>query len=190
MKTKILLLLFVIQLSNITAQESTLKKIKNLYYKANADNYQTHKLSMSTMQAAIGLQTTDIVFFYDTQQVNPEESPYKLDYTLVKIEVSYNISASMDYKIEYLFDKNEELVFYFKKAEGVSGNSSIRYYYEKAKLIKVILTSTNENGENKDYTNTVRFKLDDMNFAKLYADKSKKYLAFFNEMIKVEGLNK
>ncbi len=190
MKTTIFSLLFLFQLNMITAQESALKKIKDLYYKANTDNYQTHKLSMNTMQAAVGLQTTETVFFYNSWQSNPEESPYKLNYKLVKIEVSYNISASMDYKIEYLLDENEKLVFYFKKAEGMWENSSLRYYYNKDKLIKVISKNTNENGENQDYTNTNNFKQNDVNSAKQNTDKSKKYLAFFYQMIKVEGLDK
>lgn len=190
MKTTLLFLLFLSQLNIIIAQENTLKKIKDLYYKANTDNYQTHKLNMNTIQAAIGLQSTDIIFFYDSWQSDPEESPYKLDYRVVKIEVSYNIAASMDYKIEYLFDENENLVFYFRKAVGMWENSSLRYYLEKNKLIKIISKNINENGENEDYTNSKKFKKSDIDFAKQYIQKSKKYLAFFNEMIMIEKLDK
>lgn len=190
MKTTILFLLFLSHLNIITAQESAFNKIKELYYKANSDNYQTHKLNMNTMRAAIGLQNTDVVFYYNSQQVNPEESHYKLDYHVVKIEVSYNISASMDYKIEYLFDENKNLIFYFSKVEGMWENSSLRYYLENNKLIKVISKSTNENGENEDYTDLKKFSQNDVNFANEYIQKSKKYLAFFNEMIKIEKLDK
>ncbi len=190
MKTAVIFLLFLFQLVNITAQESALKKIKDLYYKANADNYQSHMVSLNTMRAAIGLQTTKINFYYESEQANPDESSYKLDYHLVKIVVSYNVAASMDYRIEYLFDENENLVFYFRKAEGMWENSTLRYYLDKNELIKVDSKSINELGESVGYTSLKNFKQADINIIKQYIEKSKKYLAFFNQMIEIESFDK
>ena len=190
MKTAILFILFLSHLNFITAQESAFTKIKELYYKANPDNYQTHNLNMHTNQAAIGLQNTNVVFYYDSWQAKPEESHYKLEYHVVKVEVSYNVSASMDYKIEYLFDENKNLIFYYKKVEGMWENLSLRYYLDKNKLIKVVSISTDENGKSEDYSDTKKFNQSDVNFAKEYILKSKEYLSFFNEMIKIEKLDK
>ncbi len=175
---------------NISAQETALKKIKERYYQVNADNYQTHIVELNTMQAAIGLQTTQLVFYYYSWQTDAEESAYELDYQLVKIEVSYNIAASMDYKIEYLFDDNEELIFYLKKVAGEWENSALRYYLDKNKLIKVISKGTNEEGKTIDYTSIKNFKQDDINSIKLCILNSTNYLNFFNELIKVEKLDK
>ncbi|OQY02748.1 MAG: hypothetical protein B6I20_06560 [Bacteroidetes bacterium 4572_117] len=186
----IILFITIFSFSYATSQQNALKSIKNLYYKANADNYQSHTVKMNTMQAAIGLQTTDVVFYYDSWQIDPDESSYKLAYRVVKIEVSYNIAASANYKIEYLLNDDENLVFYFKKVEGAYENLSLRYYLDKNKLIKAISKNIAENGKSEEYSDMKNFKQADIDFAKQYIQKSKKYIAFFNEMIILESIDK
>ena len=190
MKTLTLSFLLFITFTNVNAQESTIKKIKELYYQVNEDNYQTHTAEMNTMRAAIGLQTTKIKFYYYSWQRNPEESSYELDYDLLKIETSYNIAASMEYQNEYLFDEKGNLVFYLRKAEGAWENSSLRYYFDKNKLIKVISKGTNEDGKKMDYTNTSNFKQSDINEAKICFIKATQYSDFFNEMNEIQLLEK
>jgi len=190
MKAILLITIFVFSLKVAAAQETAIKKIKELYYQVNEDNYQSHVVELNTMRAAIGLQTTKIVFYYYSWQSNPEESPFELDYGLMKIETSYNIAASMEYTNEYLFDEEGNLVFYLKKAKGEWVNSSIRYYLDKNKLIKVISKGTNEEGENLDYISTKNFKLDDLNSVKLCILKANNYTDFFKEMTEIELLEK
>ena len=190
MKTLTLLFLVLFSTSIGIAQKSAIQKIKELYYQVNEDNYQTHTVEMNTMRAAIGLQTTKIVFYYYSWQSNPEESPFELDYSLLKIETSYNIAASMEYHNEYLFDENGNFVFYLRKAEGEWENSSQRYYFDKNKLIKVISKGTNEEGEKIDYTNTSNFKKDDLSVIKICILNATRYTDFFNEMTEIELLEK
>jgi len=190
MKAILLFTIFVFSLKVAAAQETAIKKIKELYYQVNEDNYQSHTVKLNTMRAAIGLQTTKIVFYYYSWQSNPEESPFELDYGLMKIETSYNIAVSMEYSNEYLFDKNGNLVFYLRKAEGEWENSSIRYYLDKNKLIKVISKGTDEDGENLDHVSTKNFKQDDINSVKLCLLNANRYTDFFKEMTEIELLEK
>jgi len=190
MKSILLSIVLLFSLKVVTAQENAIKKIKELYYQVNEDNYQSHTVELNTMRAAIGMQTTKIVFYYYSWQSNPEESPFELDYSLMKIETSYNIAASMEFTREYLFNEDGNLVFYLKKAEGEWENLSIRYYLDKNKLIKVISKGTNEEGENLAYTSTKNFKLDDLNLVKLCILNANKYIDFFKEMTEIELLEK
>lgn len=177
---------------NVNAQEDAINKIRALYAQVNNEDagYETHRVELNTMQAAIGLQTTKIEFRYLAFQSNPEEDPTKLEYHVAKISVSYNISGGMEYHIEYLFDDYENLVFYYKKAEGAWENYEYRYYFKDASLIKVIIKSVNETGLKLDYTDTQKFKDKDLKYAKDCRQKAKKYLLFFSNLTSIEYLDK
>ncbi len=191
MKT-FLSILLLISTINIHAQEDAIAKIRERYAQVNEEDagYQTHSVELNTMQAAIGLQTTKIAFRYMAFQSNPEEDPAKLEYTLAKISVSYNISDGMEYHIEYLFDENQNLIFYFRKAEGEWENYQYRYYFNKGKLIKVIIKSINEMGLKLDYSDTKNFKSKDIEYAKSCFLKAKEYIDFFHMMTDIEYIDK
>jgi len=184
-----LLLIFTL---NISAQEDVIKKIRARYAEVNDENdfYQTRILQLNTMQAAIGLQTTTIEYLYRYEQEDPEVDPYKLVYGVAKISIDYNISDGMRYHIEYLFDDNQNLIFYYKKAEGQWENYQYRYYFDKGKLIKVIIKSINEMGLKLDYTNTANFKEKDLKYAADCIAKAKEYKNFFDTMTDIEFLDK
>ncbi|MCF6242914.1 MAG: hypothetical protein L3J74_16420 [Bacteroidales bacterium] len=147
-------------------------------------------MKLNTMQAAIGLQTTKIEFRYTAFQSNPEEAPYGLEYSLAKINVWYNISDGMEYYIEYLFDENQNLIFYYRRAIGKWENYQYRYYFNEGKLIKVIIKSINEMGLKLDYTDTGNFKTKDIEYAKKCFSNAKEYIDFFHIMTDIEYLDK
>jgi hypothetical protein len=184
--------LILILAINLQAQEETVKKIRERYAQVNDEDagYQTHFLELNTMQAAIGLQTTKIAFRYIAFQSDPEEDPYKLNYILAKISIDYNISDGMEYHTEYLFDDNQNLVFYYRKAVGKWENYQYRYYFNKGKLIKVIIKSINEMGLKIDYTNIKDFKEKDIKYAQDCFANAKKYLIFFNQITDIEYIDK
>jgi hypothetical protein len=191
MKTFLSFLIIIFAI-NLQAQEETLKKIRERYAQVNDEDagYRTHYLELNTMQAAIGLQTTKVAFRYSAYQSDPEEYPDKLDYTLAKISVDYNISDGMEYHTEYLFDENQNLIFYYRKAEGQWENYQYRYYFNKGKLIKVIIKSINEMGLKIDYTNIKDFKEKDIKYAHECFANADEYLSFFNQMINIEQIDK
>ncbi len=191
MKTFLSFLILILAI-NLQAQEETVKKIRERYAQVNDEDagYQTHFLELNTMQAAIGLQTTKIAFRYIAFQSDPEEDPYKQDYILAKISIDYNISDGMKYHTEYLFDDNQNLIFYYRKAVGKWENYQYRYYFNKGKLIKVIIKSINEMGLKLDYTDTDNFKSKDLNYATECRLNAKKYLDFFRQITDIEYIDK
>jgi len=185
-------LISVFFVSNLYAQEESIQKIKERYAAVNSKNagYQTHTLELNTMQAAIGLQTTKINFRYLAFQPDPEDEPSKWEYSLAKTTVTYNISDEMKYRTEYLFDKNQQLVFYSKKAIGKWENYEYRYYFDNQKLLKVIISGINEMGLKINYTNTKNFKEKDLNYANKCLLNAEKYLSFFELLPEIEYLDK
>ncbi len=190
MRTILSLLLLVFAL-NLLAQNDKIKAIKDLYYSINNDMpFQTRTVSMNTMHAAIGMQTTNIKFWFLSEQTDPEEDPYETTYTPVKVQVNYNIAAGMNYTIEYLLNEKGELVFYFKQAKGEWENYTYRYYFDQNKLIKVMIKSINETGLKIDYTDTANFKEKDLEYAKECIENAKQYVDFFDIMTNIEYLDK
>ena len=63
---------------NAFAQKSPLDKIKTKYYQVNEQNeyYSIHTVTLNSMLPAVGLQTKTIKFYYQAEQLNPEEDPY------------------------------------------------------------------------------------------------------------------
>ncbi len=174
----------------LTAQEDAVKKIREKYNRVNSDEYFYDTLCARTTLAAIGEQMTGARFFYSAWQSNPETAPYTMSYRLEKVEVAYNIAASMNYQIEYLFDDTEKLIFYFYKASGMWDNQEIRYYFDKEKLIKSSVKKTLETGEQIDYSDTRNFKSDDLSESKKAQEKSKKYIDHFQRILLFEQIEK
>ena len=190
MKKIILIIVGIIFSLQIFAQEEAVKEIKTRYYEVNEDNFYIHSLTFNSMKAAIGMQTTDVKYYFFSWQKDPETDPYLLDYSIAKIEITYNISASMNYTIEYLFDENENLIFYFYKAEGMWENEESRYYLEKDNLIKCTVNKTIETGEEQKYTKTKKFSTKENETVKKAISKAKKYIKSFYLMLEIEEIDK
>lgn len=172
--------------------DKRIDKIKDLYDQAkqlemDGEKQFYHEVTINTMQAAIGLQTTKIRFIYKSWQADPKKDPYLLNHQLLKVIVRYNISASVDYLIEYLYDKKGNLVFYFWQ-EKTSEIQEKRYYFENQKLIQVIMDSKRNQGNPLKYTSKKSFKKEDLQNAKLVSKKAKEYMKLFRNLLQIEQI--
>jgi len=179
----------------ITA-DSRISHIRELYRQANklecevGCEHSQHRIQLNTMLPAIGLQTTTIRFIFTSNQKDPEQDPYWLTHTLHKVLVTYNIAASVNYTIEYLYDTKEEPVFYFwqEKINAGTEKQEKRYYFHKSKLIKAILDCKTDSGDPLNYSMTKRFKAEDVSQAKFLIKKSHEYRKLFKTLLKAEQL--
>jgi len=145
-----------------------------------------HKIVYHTMMPAIGLQTTIVQFFYYSGQLDPETDPYLLTHELKKVKVTYNIAASVDYTIEYLYDEHDDLVFYYWKEETAVEQGEKRFYFHNNKLIKVIMDYRTWEGDSIKYTDTSHFKAEDRKTAESLIQKALDYKKLFEMLITVE----
>jgi hypothetical protein len=169
----------------MTAQEDEIAKIRDRYNnikEMEEYDFMSHEITLNYMLPAVGLKTKTIKFFYEGEQVNPEIDPYDFNYTLAKAVISWNISASNQYTVEYLFNTNEQLIFCYHKGEGMFDNHEYRYYFKDLKLIKCIVKSTNEDGTEINYTKTKGFGKEDFSAAEHYKANAEKYLKTFKDL--------
>ncbi|HQO02900.1 MAG TPA: hypothetical protein PLI62_11560 [Spirochaetota bacterium] len=95
-----------------------------------------YTVTLNSILPATGPQTKNIKFTLTAEQANPREDPYLFRRHLHKVTVSWNISASAQYTVEYLYDEKERPVFFFHKEEGVGGGSEKRMYFAGNRLIR------------------------------------------------------
>jgi hypothetical protein len=153
-----------------------------------------HEIAFKTMVPGIGLQFTTIRFFYEFLQEG--ETGEILRSPLIKMTLDYMIAASVSIYIEYFFNEAEEVIFYYLRAEGYECGEK-RFYFDNEKLIKV---KTNSLGEEciesnagyvfEDYESTQDFSIEDYAKAKEIVKKAQKYVKFFDEMQRIEKLDK
>ena len=124
-----------------------------------------------------------------SEQVDPEEDPYLLQHEIVKIKVTYNIAAGMNYTIEYLYDKKQDLIFYFQEENGHSSYNKNRLYFKSKKLIKTISATKSDENEEEKKTYTKNFKKSDIDAARIAISNSLKYKALFSNLLEIEQLN-
>ncbi|MBN1253152.1 MAG: hypothetical protein JXR51_03985 [Bacteroidales bacterium] len=185
-----LIIIVLISSVNIFSQTDAIKKIKEQYYQVTDENYQTHQLTFNTMLPAIGLQTTNVKYYYSSIQSNPEIDPYKLTYKVVKILVTYNVAANMDFTFEYLFDDNQNLIFLYENSYNYQENIEKRYYYNKTNLIQINSKTFDNKGLKDDYSESKNFKPNDLQEAKKNMIKAKKHVSLFSQIINIENLDK
>jgi hypothetical protein len=106
--------------------------------------------------AAIGEKVEKMDFYY--HEIEEEENPYPVGYTLRMVRYAYNIAAR-DYLEEYIFDDNEKPLFFFThfveilNSADYSTEFEVRYYYdENGKVIRSIFKLMDENGKMKEIT--------------------------------------
>jgi len=121
--------------------QGPVERIRILYEKAREmekGESGTHSVTLNTVLPAIGLQTTTVRFVYESRQVDPRRDPYLLERRLVKTVVRYNIAASVEYTIEYLYDEKERLVFHFRQERSRTPEpDEKRFYFREGKLLRV-----------------------------------------------------
>jgi hypothetical protein len=168
----------IFQFSN--AQTDHIQSIKEHYYSVNEDNYLFHELELNYVYAAIGEQTKKFKFWFSSEQSDPENDPYEMNYTLAKVEISFNISASLLISLEYLYDSAGHLLFFYEKIDGYE-SSEKRLYFNNNKLIKSIVKD-NRDEVKQDYTHTSNFKEADLELAEVSLSKAGKMLHFFSHI--------
>jgi hypothetical protein len=174
-------------------QDQLIDSIRALYHEAlklenSGDNSFRHEITLNTNYPAIGLQTTVIRFVYLCGQVNPEKDPYLLSRTLKKTVVKYNIAASVNYTIEYLFDESERPVFYYWREEAQDRVSEKRYYLHGGSLIRVIAEYHDTKGNPVNYAKGGGFSVEEKTSAEAAVKRALSYRALFRQIITAETL--
>lgn len=190
-----LLILFLIATSVYSGDKeiSKIRKRYNSVKQLHSDERFEHHVTLNTIHAAIGLQTTKIRFLHSSWQSDPEKSPYLTETKLNMVIVTYNISASVIYTIEYLFDKEERLIFYFwqEVIQNEDSNSKEkRYYFQNGKLIKVILDECTRNNVQNDKSVVRRnnFVKEDKDYSELIKSRAAEYKKLFENLETAEKL--
>lgn len=166
--------------------------IKNLYQKAvelesdTGCDHCVHQVTLKTMLAAVGLRTTVIRLVNSADQVDPQKDPYWLKHSLHKVTVSYNIAASVDYTIEYLYDEKEEPVFHYWREKNAVRVEEKRFYFHQGKLIKVIMDYHTDAGEPVSYTMIKGFSGKDLAEGKSILSKAASYRKLFRSLVAAE----
>jgi hypothetical protein len=145
-----------------------------------------HEIVYNTMLPAIGLQTTAVQFFYFSGQLDPETDPYLLTHELKKVKVTYNIAASAYYTIEYLYDENGDLVFYYWREETAFEQNEKRFYFYNKKLLKVAMDYTPWEGDRVKYEDVKNFKKEDVQEATWLMQRALDYKTLFETLIAAE----
>ncbi len=180
-------------ISDMSYGDKRIKKIRSIYNEVKqfeegiGNEHFHHDIILNTMHSVIGLQTTKIRFIYDSMQVDPEEDPYHLSHQLRKVIVRYNISASANYLIEYLFDEKQNLIFYFWQEKTMETNETRCYFYKK-RLIRVIKDYKNDQGKSVKSTAKKNFKKNDLQDARSILKKANKYKKMFRQILSIEQL--
>jgi hypothetical protein len=184
MKSSVLIIFLIFSLS-VCAQEDEIAKIRERYNAVSQNDsydYMTHQVELNYMLPAVGLKTKTLKFYYQGEQINPEVDPYDYKYTLIKTVVTWNVSASNIYTVEYLFNEKGQLIFCFDKSEGMYDNHEYRYYFKDSKLIKCIIKSTTEDGAETNYTKSSGFGKEDLSTSESYKTTAAQYLKTFEEL--------
>lgn len=191
MKFLLSLLLSIALNTMIFAQDHIINEIKNEYYSVTEDNdnYNYHDLSMNFILAAVGEKTKTIRYYHESVQADPERDPYDMNFSLKKVEVKYNVSASNFYTNEYLYNNEGQLIFYFNKAEGSYENHEKRYYYHNNKLIKCIIKETDEIGNSDSFVMTKEFSEEVLSDSGTETEKAQKHLLFFKQFKLIDNID-
>jgi hypothetical protein len=177
--------------------DARIDEIRKIYKQAtqmeeSGEVFYKHKVELNTMMAAIGLQTTTIIFIYTSSQTDPEEDPYLLEHRLWKIVVEYNIASAMEYHIEYLYNDKALPVFFFWQEKYINGNviGEKRLYFHSKKLIKTIMNYKDGGGNKKKYTTASDFLPEDVSLARYTIKKGLDYKELFELLVSAENWDK
>lgn len=166
------------------AQTAKIEAIRNRYsefMQMYDDGFLTPvTISLSVNRPAIGPQMTEALFYWNDMMSESYEAvndagdvDYVIRRELYLIKTSYNIAASVQTTIEYLYDSTGAPVFCFF-AERSEIITEIRFYFDKDQLIKYIYReyALNEEGEKGDQQKEVMME---KNFDKDILQKSQHY---------------
>ena len=200
MKVVIITFCFILISSHLFSQSKLIEKINGYisqidfgisYDEDFHDTYMVHEIKFETNKRAIGKQYTSVKFYYPMPGDSVVETNQGADLFFyvykppVKVSVQYNIAASQNNTMNYYFDEEGSLVFYHYTSEGAYGAENERYYFNKDELIK-FETHTPENNiiKEKDFTKH------DLSLAENILKKAAEYRKMFDELVKLEDIDK
>ncbi len=186
-KTVIIFICFLFFVQYTNAQNEIKAEVDSIQQMMDDDYYfWVHTVELKSMLAAIGLQTTQLTFYYCAWQANPENDPYEMEARLIMLEVKYNIAASVYYTQEYIFDEEENLIYYMYKEENYyeSDSSTLYYYFDKEELIlfeKLVLDGEEE-------IKMLGADTETLDEAATIIEKAKSYSSVFKNLLDAEQL--
>lgn len=157
-------------------------------YKTVVSNDQCHEIKTKTTLAAIGPQNTTIKYCFEHDQVDPENDPYLMRYTLRRVVVDYNIAGSDQIHREYLYNQKGVLIFYFgKNSRDTPKDYTNRYYFKKGNLIR---TAIKAEGQKKSITKDLKFSKKRVLQSQQIQKRGGKHLQFFKAVVAIEKIDK
>ena len=170
--------------------------------------YLVHSIKFETNRRAIGIQFTEVKFYYPYpgDSVVEKENDVQFLYLYkppVKIKIEYNIAASQNILKEYYFGSEGNLVFYYMLTKGAYTCGEEKYFFKNDELLKItrepiencvdkdgkLLTDFVE-GKYKSYMKDKDFTRHDLFLAGNIQKNAKKYLKMFDELVKLEQIDK
>jgi len=185
MRTNIFLFVFLVFNLISQAQENKIKEIKERYnqIEESREDFNTHSIELNYMLPATGPKTKVVSFQYFPTQSDPENDPYKMDYSLQKVTVSYNAGQTGGYYYEYLYSETGNLIFYYERYESGVVNYEKRFYFNNDKLIKYIYTNPDPvPGEDTDKPKYKKFTKRELSEAKAGIVNAEKYQLYFTQI--------
>lgn len=179
----VILLIVILHPSLLPAEpDSRIEAIRSRYNQAleieqGGLNYH-HDIVLNTMLPAVGLQTTKIRFIYTSEQASPEKDPYLLTRKLHLVRVTYNVAASAQFHMEYLFDDRERPIFYFEQEKREDSIKEKRLYFGKGVLIRII-----DSGRSPG---AALISTEDHREARSIVRRAEEYLRFFRNLVRIE----
>lgn len=195
---KIIFLVSLIVPVSLLSSEADIKEIRERYNVVSKDiereDLLHHEIAFRTLVPGIGFQHTTMRFYYEFLQDG--ETGEILESPLIKLTLDYMIAASVSFYVEYLFDEQEEVIFYYLRAEGYECGEK-RFYFNGEKLIKMKINALGEEYIESDagyiyeaYEKTGDFGPEDHAKAQEIVKRAREYVAFFDEMQRMEQLDK
>jgi hypothetical protein len=214
MKTLIsALIIFTAFVVNIYPQSNDIQNI--IEYCRDLDSriefeggYLVHSARLETNRRAIGIQYTNVKYYYSYpgDSVIETENEVKFLYIYkppLKVTVEYNIAASQNIFIEYYFGTEGNLIFYYMLTKGVYTCGEEKYFFKNDELLKVTSEPIENcvdkdgtplidftSGKYKSYEKDKDFTRHDLFLAGNILKKARKYLKMFDELVKLEEIDK
>lgn len=163
-------------------------------------DYFVHRINYHSNFRAIGLQNTEVSFYYAQPEdaVNEEtgDPTFELIYSPPpKVTIDYNIAASQYVNIEYYY-RDGKLVLYVCLSKGAYYCKEEKYYFNSTGLIKLSVTEPEDCRDIETlerpqvYERSGNFSSGEQKIAEDILKRSKEYNRAFDELIRIEGLEK
>jgi hypothetical protein len=149
----------------IDAIKAQYEKVREIENDASSE-WKRHDLVINIMYHVVGLEKMQIQFYHE-DEVHPSIDPNKVNERLLKVKMTYNVSTSVYYTIEYLFNDKGEFVFYFWQEKITSGpiTSEKRFYFDLGALFMVNVSYHTASGQNVAYIGTDQIKKEEQEAA-------------------------